>query len=453
MLVRHVFRAGVLLALVTKTMEFQNIEIFRVWLSPVCRENRGSNRHVPYILVLNKFDSLNAFKWSSLFSTIFVVSHFTSWPILRISGVSNGGPFFGDLRKILAAADCAGRSSEAIYSESCRYDYGSWLIRGFQLIGFGEAQSQMLGWTLLFATGLFLGFLVASLAITSIRVLLLAFFVFTSPPILMLVERSNVDILIIVLLAFCALCVSRGWMVCAIGLTVAASVFKFYPAPLLLWLFLSSSRWLHKLIAALSFLLVCFQITHDLSQMSVDIPEPTFVAFGNLVFGLYLEHFGYATHRILQNGLGLLLVLLCVLAIYVLEKYSDLNLPKTQNIFVCDGYVDAVFTIFSLVFFACFFGGMNYDYRLILLLVPALILTSRTKENSFTNTALATTLFAASWGSWYSIFQPIGDVAIALWCAVLLRCLFVETILKLVKAPHHWAIKRMEAFTHITQPW
>ena len=404
-------------------------------------------------MVHNKFESLNALKWSLLFSTIFVVSHFTSWPILRISGVSNGGPFFGDLRLVLASADCAGGGSEAIYSESCGYVYGSWLIRGFQLIGLGEAQSQTLGWIFLFATGLFLGFLVTSLAITSIRVFLLTFLVFTSPPILLLVERSNIDILIVLLLAFCALCVSRGWMVCAIGLAVAASVFKFYPAPLLLWLFVFSSRWLHKLIAALSFLLVCFQITHDLNQMSVAIPEPTFWAFGNLVFGLYLEYFGYATQRILQNGLGLLLILLCVVSICVLEKYSELNLPKHTNVFKCGGSVDAVFAIFSLVFFVCFFGGMNHDYRLIFLLVPALILTLRTTENSFTNRALAATLFAASWGSWNSIFQPIGDVAIALWCAVLLRCLFVETILELVKAPRRWAITRIDAFTRISQRW
>lgn len=74
----------------------------------------------------------------------------------------------------------------------------------------------------------FLGSLVASLADTQLRTFLLATMVFTSPPILLLVERSSIDILIIVLLALSALSISRGWIICAIGLVVAASIFKFF---------------------------------------------------------------------------------------------------------------------------------------------------------------------------------------------------------------------------------
>jgi hypothetical protein len=404
-------------------------------------------------VVHKSFKSLTAVKWISLFIIIFVVNHFASWPILRFSGVSNGGPFFGDLRIVLASADCADRIGESIYSANCGYIYGSWLIRIIQLIGLGEAQSQILGWVFLFAIGVFLGCLVANLAIVSVRVLLLALLVFTSPPILLMVERSNIDMLIIAILVFCALCVSRGWIVNAIGLVVVASIFKFYPAPLLLWFFVSSSRWLHKLIAALSILLICFQITHDLNQMSADIPKTTYAAFGNLVFAIYLESFGYTTNLFVQNGIGLLLVFLCAVVIYVLEKCNVLTLPRSANIFKCDSYTDAVFVIFSLVFLACFFAGTSHDYRLILLIVPALILISHTSTNSTTNTLLSASLFFASWGSWISVFQPIGDVAIAMWCAVLLRCLFAETISELVRSPRRRATKSTEEFADTTQQW
>ena len=209
-----------------------------------------------FVMVFITHRTLNAFKWSLLFVAIFVVSHFTSWYVLGISGVSNGGPFFGDLRSVLTSADCAGTPGHSIHSDSCGYIYGSWLIRGVQFIGLGAAHSQILGWIFLVAVGIFLGSLVASLADTQLRTFLLAIMVFTSPPILLLVERSNIDILVIVLLALSALSISRGWIICAIGLVVAASIFKFYPAPLLLWLCISNGKWWHKLVSALSFLFV-----------------------------------------------------------------------------------------------------------------------------------------------------------------------------------------------------
>ena len=385
-----------------------------------------------FVMVFITHRTLNAFKWSLLFVAIFVVSHFTSWYVLGISGVSNGGPFFGDLRSVLTSADCAGTPGQSIYSDSCGYIYGSWLIRGVQFIGLGVAHSQILGWIFLVAVGIFLGSLVASLADTQLRTFLLAIMVFTSPPILLLVERSNIDILVIVLLALSALSISRGWIICAIGLVVAASIFKFYPAPLLLWLCISNGKWWHKLVSALSFLFVCFQIIHDLDQMSGDIPQPTFVAFGNKVFGLYFEYYGFSLHPLLTHGAGLLLILICSVTILWLEKRCFLSFARDITILRCRSYVDVVFAVFTLVFFVCFFAGMSYDYRLIFLLVPALLLVSRTKH-LHTNTFLTLLLFAASWGSWNYIFQPIGDGAIALWCAVLLRSLYGEIISELLK--------------------
>ena len=376
--------------------------------------------------------SLNAFRWSLFFVAIFVINHFTSWSVLRISGVSNGGPFFGDLRLVLASADCAGTAGQSIYSDSCGYLYGSWLIQGVQFIGLGEAHSQILGWIFLIAVCVFLGSIVATLAVTQLRTLLLAIIVFTSPPILLLVERSNIDILVIVLLALSALSISRGWIICAIGLVVAASIFKFYPAPLLLWLFISNGKSWHKLVSALSFLLVCFQIIHDLNQMSGDIPQPTFVAFGFKVFMLYFEYYEFSLHPLLSYGTGFLLILICSVVIIWLEKRRFLSFAKDITILQCKNYVDVVFAVFTLVFFVCFFAGMSFDYRLIFLFVPALLFISRTKH-LHTNTFLTLVLFAASWGSWNFIFQPIGDVAIALWCAVLLRSLYGEIISELVK--------------------
>jgi hypothetical protein len=89
--------------------------------------------------------------------------------------------------------------------------------------------------------------------------------------------------------------------------------------------------------------------------------------------------------------------------------------------------VDSIFNIFVLTFMFCYFSSTSFDYRLVLLIVPALIYMEKVQLDKKVFICLGTLLSLSSWLSYNSgDFQLIGDICILFWMSIFVRSILIE---------------------------
>lgn len=375
-------------------------------------------------------------RWCSLFFTFFASQQLTDWYILRVTYVRGG--LFSDLGWVLNRADCFSEVGWKIYGSTgdCGwYIYGSNLIRFINFLGLDETNTKTIGWMFIFVFSVALASIFSSIEINSVYFFVFAAVSVMSPSIMLLLERGNFDILVFVLLSIFASLLSFKWIYSAIGALIAASLFKFYPAPLLIWMTIIQKKTSMKVATAGIFLVVATQVLVDLNRVEYSFPRPTFVAFGNPIFGLYIQYFRPYAPGLIQDLLGLVMLGCAIWVTQFLSQNGFLVLPDTRILTKPGNARDAYFSVFSLIFLFVYFAGSSYDYRLVYLIVPAIIYISRIHNHRRSFTILVVLLIAASWLSGNFIFrpydlkitfQPIGDLAILGFTAVFVRGLYLE---------------------------
>jgi hypothetical protein len=154
---------------------------------------------------------------------------------------------------------------------------------------------------------------------------------------------------------------------------------KFYTLPLLLVYILIEKRVFLRIVSAISIFVVTPIILYDISRVSVEFPNPTFVAFGLPSPGLWLNFFAWRFDVPIElQGpqlyfLGYLIFFSCVYLMYfspLRKKFSfEPLLPSAGHILGKN-----LFLLFSSVYLFCFLAGMNYDHRLTPLIISLLLL-------------------------------------------------------------------------------
>lgn len=342
-----------------------------------------------------------------------------NWAVLTYWKIA-GNESFIDLRSVLQAADCYAKEGLEVYSHElgnpCAYNYGSILIRTLDFLHFGSNYTEFLG-------VVFIAFV--SIAIGSIELIsdkkgllgyvflgLLAF----SPPILLLMERGNIDTLVLITMILTAYFTAKKRYAMSAFLILLMSLIKFYPIILFFDLLLRIKNIRFRIIVTIVFLSAAAQIFYDQSR------GPGFInifwaSFGASVWGIYLGYLGLTIPYKFSLVLG---VLLFFIAIFIISKFLIKLVADESQVLVFKNPTAKVFFIYATtIHLFCFIAGMNFDYRLTFFLLSNLLIIYCLNFSKSIRVVIGASLLASLWLS-YNLheLQPVGDLVIFFLSAI-----------------------------------
>jgi hypothetical protein len=268
------------------------------------------------------------------------------------------------------------------------------------------------------------------------KIVLVSLAVF-SPPLILLFERVNYDLVMALILILASWAYLKNRFVIAIVLVFISAVTKFYTLPLLWILAIWVPSLRVRLLALSAAGLASYFVIRDLSSIE-GIPVAGAYQFGVTVSEHYIKLAGFLpAPDLVVLGLGVLIPIVVVIFLMIQRQGFPSMFPNvnTQGGGFVVGIVLARFS--SVVFLSCYFTGLSFDYRLVFLImaaVPFLANGGFTKAQYFWLWFL---LLAALWGSTglafsfltpYSVpiakvlyaIQLIGDIALMFWVGALM---------------------------------
>lgn len=343
----------------------------------------------------------------------------TTWIPLRYWRIWGGGNFI-DSGQILQWAECYKKLGTAIFAsqgECSGYLYGSSLIRILNALDLTSNNTQVLGYVfmlgLAFAISFTAGF--SSEYKENLPKLAIVF----SPPILLLAERGNFDVLMLLLVICSSVLFSRNYQIWALVPLAISVLLKFYTLPLFLLYIVLNDTKRRKLITLLVFALVSFRVALDLKLIQSRFPSGYSWKFGASIWPRYISQLNVPSYGELVNHLAgfAILITIFLITVSVMKKTDTLNSAvvlgerNERNLF---------YALFG-AHLSCYMLGMNFDYRLVFLLLASVIYlnTFHTLKFSNSNLLLVLTLVSA-WLSYPSSgLEPIGDLAIEVLTVIL----------------------------------
>lgn len=258
-----------------------------------------------------------------------------------------------------------------------------------------------------------------------------------SPPLILLFERANYDLVMALILIFAGWAFVKNRFVIAIVLVFISAVTKFYTLPLLWILAIWVPSLRLRLFALSAAGLASYFVLRDLSSIE-GIPVTGAYQFGVTVSEHYIKLAGFLpAPDWVVLGFGVLIPIVVLIFLMIQRQGFPSMFPNvnTQGGSSGVGLVLARFS--SVVFLSCYFTGLSFDYRLVFLImaaVPFLANGGFTKAQYF---SLWFLLLAALWGSTglafsfltpYSVpiakvlyaIQLIGDIALMFWVGALM---------------------------------
>jgi len=322
-------------------------------------------------------------------------------------GGKNG---FGDFGYVLERIPCIKGNWDNLYGprteDVCSgYIYGSSLL--VLLDGIGISLSILVPISYGLAASLVFIYLWTSLKEkSSIAQNVLAVALLFSPPVILLIERMNVDV-IVFLCVYAAIKMPNKVANWISPLLIALSaLFKFYTLPLILIMLKEAKGKLriYLFIVLVSTLVI---ISIDLSRIE-GLPWDARNMFGNAIWGEYLLYLvkGPQTHAnfIASSMLGIAILLFVS---YIVRKLDiDIELKK-----VAPKNDRKLFIFCFILYLTCYFSGLSVDYRLIFLLFAYLLFESMFTLK-WTGLVIVRLSVLATFYISYNVekLQPLGDL-------------------------------------------
>lgn len=385
---------------------------------------------------------------ASIFIVIFYLIQLKySWPGLqnsRLRGPSN----YIDQASVLNSAKCFKDIGLEVYKldaspSGCGgFVYSIELLRFLNFFHLSNLSSEVLGATYMWLT------LVALCSIFLIVKnfgkfdILVAVFAFVSPGIWLLLERGNYDELVFIFVLIASYLLSTKYQELGMILLATTALMKFYTLPAFLIAILFLKRRNAKILFGLIAIPMSFYLAY-LIKLVADFPSTWFISFGLDSLGLYSNLF--IREEISQNSpLPSTVVTLIGFSIIALMIFFFTKIKITSKIELTTDLPNnrgsIIYITLLTVFLACFFAGMNYDYRLIYLaalvaLTPSILAPSPFKRFVTTSGCIALSFSTYSFGLSgvpALIFQLFGDVVLYIFVSLQLLYLcevFFRTIL------------------------
>ncbi len=288
-------------------------------------------------------------------------------------GVYHIRPYFADLVAILASGE-AWHAGRDVYATPNPFDpfgrphvYGPWwLVSG--PLGLKVADARWLGWLLATA---FFATAAALFAPRRPATVIAALLLLLAPSVLLGVERANNDLIIFLLLALAGALLARpdaGARHTGAGLVGLAAVLKIYPLAALpalvagrIWPRHVALRLLGVVLAA-CLLVFCWWLG-DYTRVSKIAPQPeTLFAYGLPVPVFFWTHLPQLRGQLLVTGLPA--AALAAGWLWSHRRALWQAVPVT-------GVVTAWFVAGASSWSFCYLANSNYEYRTVLLLLPA----------------------------------------------------------------------------------
>jgi hypothetical protein len=367
------------------------------------------------------------------FFAFFAFQQISGWKVLSISGWKADVNFL-DLGLVVNSSQCYQTIGSAVYkidsAGNCAYIYGSSLLRILNIFNIETKNTYILGWLFIALISVLLG-VVTSVGFSpkSKIVRIFSALVFLSPPVMLLLERGNFDVLMIFILFLSSLAHAKNYTATSIALICLASLFKFYTLPIAFVLLLFLKNKFSVVFGLVTTLTTTFIVLLDLNKIEHSFPSSLSGAFGNQLLGSYFEIAGFDLTRIVRDAIGvilLILVLIILPRIRYLKRIFPIALnhqsPQARLYFIIEVF-------FFAAFFCCYFAGISYDYRLIFLQIATFLEIARLYNLGYLTLGLQLLLLIISWFSFNLIYlQPISDVAILLTTGYFCRLFFLITI-------------------------
>jgi len=353
----------------------------------------------------------------------------TTWIPLRFWGAWGGGNFL-DTWQILRYGKCYETVGLSVYENSgtncSNYLYGRTLLQLLSFLRMDVSQTQFIGYVFLFllAVGLSMVFPIKSQkdCLTFVLVLL-------SPPIMLLADRGNFDILIFFILILVAKSVVRKNIYFAYALLSFTVLLKYYTAPVFLLIIFYSRLSRERILGVILLIATAWYSLRDIKITEAQYPHGSDAQFGFTVWGEYLNKYSSTQVNAIQkyaiSAIAFGLILLVVFSITKRLQLQVINIHKDYN------WQRVAFWIFLIVSITCYFGGMNFDYRLIFF-ASTFLLANHVFPNPLPR-PMFNTLIILMWLSFPSDgLQPLGDLIIEATVAIILMITGSAALKKLV---------------------
>ena len=332
---------------------------------------------------------------------------------------------FGDLKYVLDRADCSTEIGRLVFENShlnpvCNdYIYGYPLLKFFDYLNIGSREYAVYGIVFMIVFSIIAALFVTYSPKLSKKILIFA--CLFSPPIILLIQRANIDTLIWLSIILSVFLLRRNLSYVAIMIIYLISSFKFYPSSLMLYyIFFLKSNWKRITLIPIS-ILVLASMTYDLSKIS-KLPWDARNMFGNIIWGEYFVYAINGSNSHANYTLGTIIgISLLALPIFLFLKKQNISnqlkfKSESENLFWCKN----LFYVNGIVFFSCYFIGLSVDYRLIYLAVPIYCSIELCDFKPTLKATIIVLLICSLYASYnVGIFQVFGDIAILLLTAIL----------------------------------
>jgi hypothetical protein len=331
-------------------------------------------------------------------------------------GVPAKNPPFFDMHFVLASLDCARRgipATEVCPEAGYRFIYPKTF---YLLLPTGLSARH----TLPAAVAVFAGFIISMFAFLRsitwqqccyVSILLCA------PPTLLGLERCNVDLFLVSLLAVAILCLeARRWPVLALSAITLAALLKIYPIAALTSA-VGRVRRSYLFAAAFACILgLGLQINH-LRFINANILRSFLLSWGYPVAFLQLRELGWRVPEGIEHVLQVAApAVSLLLAIRIVRRGCE-RLPEMRHL---PGMVAG-----SSLYCFCWISGPNFEYRYLVLLLalPFLFNNSAKSLKGFTEAALAAmpSMFWLSLDPGYHLVTKLAQeiLGLVLFCSLL----------------------------------
>jgi hypothetical protein len=236
---------------------------------------------------------------------------------------------------------------------------------------------------------------------------------------MLLFERGNIDSLIFSFLCIAIIAGHKKRIKLQYLFVALASLYKFYTLPLLFFLLLQTkgNSKIKQLTLSITTIFISLMVFHDVRSTlkGFSIPNPMYYAYGSSKVGFGIgKILGIDVSKISQLAIGLFVTaFLLIFALFLSRKSAKFPSFKVS---LSDKQIATVILL-SLVFLVTWFTGMNYIYRLILVIPVLIILTFKTPGIGATKYFL---VLSAIWLSpWFRGLELIGDFSLIILSAYL----------------------------------
>jgi hypothetical protein len=362
------------------------------------------------------------------------VQVFLKWPLLKYWNIEVTGNL-SDFQQTWRLQACNFRTNPDI-SFKCAdntdpYIYGK-IFGQFGKLKIFDAYISSIGYFTTFFSLLILVLITIVVCRGSHLALFYSTLIFFSPPMQLLIQRANLDLIIACSIFISLYLLKHNRVYWSFVIIVVISLIKFYPIFILGVYFIRHATFARSRILQVSSLAVLGLVVYEVSQVRENLPDPVWAGFG-------LKANLFWMSKIFQSDLFWVFGITAgAILIFFISFDSRPIRKRCVKILKMEFDSDLVFLSFSIVFTFIFISVNSFDYRIIFLncaflfFIPYL---SSKPDGKRWSLIISLLLLGANWLSFNSSneIQMVGDFLILVLCCVLLLATYARLTFKEVE--------------------